>query len=46
MKKVYADKSLGISQGDFVRPNIPGLDLNFDCDRYENEEGVEYIDEF
>ena len=46
MKKVYADKSLGVSQGDFPRPNIPGLDLNFDCDRYDNEEGVEYIDEF
>jgi len=46
MKKVYADKSLGISQGDFTRPNIPGLDLNFDCDRYENDEAVEYIDEF
>jgi len=46
MKKVYADKSLGVSQGDFTRPNIPGLDLNFDCDRYENDEAVEYIDEF
>lgn len=46
MKKVYADKSLNISQGDFQKPNIPGVDLNFDCDRYENEEGVEFIDEF
>ena len=46
MKKVYADKNLGISQGDFPKPNIPGLDLNFDCDSYENVEGVEYIDEF
>jgi penicillin-binding protein 1A len=46
MKKVYSDKSLGISQGDFPKPNIPGLDLNFDCDRYENVEGIEYIDEF
>lgn len=46
MKKVYADKSLDVSQGDFTRPNIPGLDLNFDCDRYENDEAVEYIDEF
>ena len=46
MKKVYADKSLGVSQGDFTRPNIPGLDLNLDCDRYENDEAVEYIDEF
>lgn len=46
MRKVYNDKSLGISQGDFVKPNLPGLDLNFDCDRYDNVEGVEYIDEF
>ena len=46
MKKVYADKNLGISKGDFNKPNVPGLDLNFDCDRYDNDEGVEYIDEF
>ena len=46
MKKVYADKSLNISKGDFPKPNIPGVDLNFDCDRYENVEGIEYIDEF
>ncbi len=46
MKKVYADKSLNISKGDFTKPNIPGVDLNFDCDRYDNEEGIEYIDEF
>ena len=46
MKKVYADESLNISKGDFTKPNVPGVDLNFDCDRYDNEEGVEYIDEF
>ena len=46
MKKVYADKSLNVSKGDFPKPNIPGIDLNFDCDRYDNDEGVEYIDEF
>ena len=46
MKKVYADKSLNISQGNFPKPNIPGLDLNFDCNRYDDVEGVEYIDEF
>ena len=46
MKKVYADKSLNISKGDFTKPNIPGVDLNFDCDRYEKEEAIEYIDEF
>ena len=46
MKKVYADKNLNISKGDFEKPYIPGVDLNFDCDRYDNDEGVEYIDEF
>ena len=46
MKKVYADKSLNISKGNFTKPNIPGVDLNFDCDRYDDDEGVEYIDEF
>jgi len=46
MKKVYADKTLNISQGDFPKPHAPGLDLNFDCDRYDNEEGVEFIDNF
>jgi penicillin-binding protein 1A len=46
MKKVYADKNLGISKGDFTKPNIPGVDLNFDCNRYDNEESIEYIDEF
>ena len=46
MKKVYADKSLNVSKGDFEKPYIPGVDLNFDCDRYDNDEGVEYIDEF
>ena len=46
MKKVYADKSLNISTGDFQKPHVPGVDLNFNCDRYDNEEGLEYIDEF
>ena len=46
MKKVYADKSLNFSKGDFTKPNIPGVDLNFDCDRYEKVEAIEYIDEF
>ena len=46
MKKVYADKNLGISKGDFTKPNIPGVDLNFDCNRYDDEESIEYIDEF
>ena len=46
MKKVYADKSLNISQGNFPKPNLPGVDLNFDCNSYSNVEGIEYIDEF
>ena len=46
MKKVYADKSLNVSQGDFPKPNIPGVDLNFDCTSYSDEETIEYIDEF
>ena len=46
MRKVYNDKSLNINQGDFPKPNIPGVDLNFDCDRYDSEESIEYIDEF
>ena len=46
MKKVYADKSLNISTGNFPKPHIPGVDLNFDCNRFDDDEGVEYIDEF
>ena len=46
MKKVYNDKSLNISQDDFPKPYAPGVDLNFDCNRYDNDEGIEYIDEF
>ena len=46
MRKVYNDKSLNISQGDFTKPNIPGVDLNFDCNRYDDNESIEYIDEF
>ncbi len=46
MKKVYADKSLNISKGDFQKPYAPGIDLNFDCDRIDDVEGTEYIDEF
>ena len=46
MKKVYNDKSLNISKGDFPKPYVPGVDLNFDCSSYSNDEGIEYIDEF
>ena len=48
MQKVYADKSLHVSQGDFPKPYAPGVDLDFSCYRNDddNYEGVEYIDEF
>lgn len=48
MQKVYADKSLKISKGDFPKPNAPGVDLNFDCNRYDDgdEESIEIVDEF
>ena len=48
MKKVYADKSLNISQGDFPKPYAPGVDLDFNCNHYDEDEydGVEFIDEF
>ncbi len=48
MQKVYADKSLKVSQGDFPKPYAPGVDLDFNCYRNEDDEyeGVEFIDEF
>lgn len=46
MKKVYADPRLHVSQGDFPKPNIPNVDLNFDCTQYEIEETTESIDDF
>ncbi len=48
MQKVYADKSLNISKGDFPKPYAPGVDLNFDCNRYDDGDGeiIEIIDEY
>ena len=46
MKKVYNDPNLKISKGDFQKPYAPGMDLNFNCWQYENEEHDEFIDEF
>lgn len=47
MKKVYADKSLNVSQGDFPKPNIPGADLDFNCLEYDdNDDVIELIDDF
>ena len=37
MKKVYADPTLHISQGDFTKP-LSNIDLDFDCDKYEEEQ--------
>ncbi|MBQ0128934.1 MAG: PBP1A family penicillin-binding protein [bacterium] len=46
MRKVYNDPNLHVSQGDFTKPNLPNVDLNFDCSTYDDDEGVEFIDEF
>ncbi len=48
MKKVYADKSLKISQGDFPKPYAPGVDLDFSCTNDDDNDynGVEFIDGF
>lgn len=35
MQKVYADKSIGLTQGDFEKPR--GVRLNIDCDEVSNE---------
>ena len=39
MKKVYADPTLHISQGDFPKP-VANVDLDFDCDKYEAEQNA------
>lgn len=36
MQKIYADESLGISQGDFEKP-IGGLEIETDCEKLEEE---------
>ncbi len=47
MQKVYADKSLNVSKGDFPKPTAPGVDLNFNCEKDEIDyDAVEYIDSF
>ena len=46
MKKVYNDSNLKISKGDFPKPYAPGVDLNFNCWQYNDEERDEFIDEF
>ena len=39
MKKVYADPTLHVSQGDFTKP-LSNVDLDFDCDKYEEEQSA------
>ena len=39
MQKVYADPTLHISKGDFPKP-LTNVDLDFDCDKYEEEQGA------
>ena len=39
MKKVYADPTLHVSQGDFTKP-IANIDLDFDCDKYDEEQSA------
>ena len=46
MRKVNNDPNLHVSKGDFPKPNLPNVDLNFDCSTYDDDEGVEFIDEF
>ncbi len=36
MQKVYADKTLNISKGDFEKPNKP-INVEMNCDRYNRE---------
>ena len=44
MQKVYADPTLDISRGDFPKPAASDVDLNFDCDKYDD--GDVFEDEF
>jgi len=44
MQKVYADPTLDISRGDFPKPAASDVDLNFDCDKYDD--GDIFEDEF
>ncbi|MBL0047673.1 MAG: transglycosylase domain-containing protein [Bacteroidetes bacterium] len=50
MQKVYADKTLKISQGDFEKPKGVELKVETDCSKYnekdDEEETIEFGDEF
>ena len=36
-------RTKNISKGDFAKPYAPGIDLNFDCNRYDDEESIKSI---
>jgi penicillin-binding protein 1A len=42
MQKVYADKTLNISKGDFERPN-KAINIEMNCERYNRELESEMI---
>jgi len=46
MKKIYADPSLGISQGDFEKP-LRDVSIEFDCEKYDKQHktGVNAVDD-
>jgi penicillin-binding protein 1A len=42
-QKVYADKSLNVSKGDFTKPK--NLNMDLDCSKYEKEGGTLFGEE-
>ena len=44
MKKVYADPSLGISQGEFDKP-LKDVMIEFDCEKYDREQQNGMLDQ-
>lgn len=45
MQKVYADKKLKISKGDFEKPNR-NIDIEMDCSKYDTELGTGELEDF
>ena len=43
MKRIYDDKSLKISQGEFEAPKKK-IDVETDCDKYDKDEGDDNLD--
>lgn len=50
MKKIYADKTLKVTQGDFEKPKGLDLKIELDCSKYnegkEQEESIEFGEDF